>query len=250
MIPLNIQLKIISLSLGYGIFIYIIFHMFKKAIYCNKLFFRCINTFSFTVGLALFYFFLLEIMVDGIFHTYSLLVIFVTFYLCSLIANKIKKWYYDIGDSMAKRRRPMTKAAKTRLVVFGSLSIIVIIAFVFSFFKYSANLYQLTKEKEILKGDLLQLQEEADDLKIEITKLQDPEYLAKFARENYLYSKEGELIIKINDTQEVLNKTQTQIENNQSIIAISLGIVGLIFIYIILRTIFKKKSVEWIKCNL
>ena len=65
--------------------------MFKKAIYCNTLFFRCINTFSFTVGLALFYFFLLEIMVDGIFHTYSLLVIFVTFYLCSLIANKIKK---------------------------------------------------------------------------------------------------------------------------------------------------------------
>ena len=57
MIPLNIQLKIISLSLGYGIFIYIIFHMFKKAIYCNTLFFRCINTFSFTVGLALFYFF-------------------------------------------------------------------------------------------------------------------------------------------------------------------------------------------------
>ena len=47
--------------------------------------------------------------------------------------------------------------------------------------KYS----KLVSNKEILEKDLV--------------KLQDPDYVAKYAREKYLYSKEGELIIKIVD---------------------------------------------------
>lgn len=143
---------------------------------------------------------------------------------------------------MAKKRRPMTKAATARLLTFGSMCLIVIAVFLFSLINYSASLYKLTKEKERLETEYLVLQEEAEDLKIEITKLQDPEYLAKYARENYLYSKEGELIIKINDTKEMLDDTQTQIESNQSIITVSLIIIGLIFIYIFIRSIKKKKS--------
>ena len=136
----------------------------------------------------------------------------------------------------------MTKAATARLLTFGSMCLIVIAVFLFSLINYSASLYKLTKEKERLETEYLVLQEEAEDLKIEITKLQDPEYLAKYARENYLYSKEGELIIKINDTKEMLDDTQTQIESNQSIITVSLIIIGLIFIYIFIRSIKKKKS--------
>ena len=136
----------------------------------------------------------------------------------------------------------MTKAATARLLTFGSICLVVIATFLFSLINYSANLYKLTKEKEELETNYLELQEEADDLKIEITKLQDPEYLAKYARENYLYSKDGELIIKINDTQTSIKNTQTQIENNESIITVSIGIIGLIFIYIFIRSIKKKKS--------
>lgn len=245
MIPLKIQIQIIVFSIIYGIFLFIVFNMSKKVIYCQSVFLRCINTLSFTLLLALLYFFCLEILVDGIFHIYSLLVIYLSFYLCTFIANHIKKWYYDIGDDMAKRRRPMTQAAKTRLIVFGPLSLVAIFYFGFSLLKYSTNLYKLTKEKESLESQYLQLQEDADDLKNEITKLQDPEYLAKFARENYLYSKDGELIIKINETKEVLDDTQEEIENSQSIITISVSIIVLIFIYIIFRSIKKKKSDNW-----
>ena len=88
----------------------------------------------------------------------------------------------------------------------------------------------------------MSLQEEAEELKIEITKLHDPEYLAKFARENYLYSKEGELIIKIHETEDVLEETQQQIDNNRFAVMISFGILVLIFLYILLRSIIKKKS--------
>ena len=91
MIPLNIQLKIISFSFVYGIFLFLTFKLFRKAIYCNSIFFRCINTFSFTIGFALLYFFFLELLVDGIFHPYSLLVISMSYYSCMIIANKFKK---------------------------------------------------------------------------------------------------------------------------------------------------------------
>ena len=91
MIPLNIQLKIIVFSFAYGIFLFLFFKLVRKAIYCNSVMFRCINTFTFTVGLSLLYFFFLELLVDGIFHLYSLLVISMSFYLCMIIANKIKK---------------------------------------------------------------------------------------------------------------------------------------------------------------
>ena len=125
---------------------------------------------------------------------------------------------------MAKRRKPMTKAARSRLIVFGSLSIFLVIYFIFTLISYSVNLIQLTNEKKKLEEKYLTLQEEAEELKIEITKLHDPEYLAKFARENYLYSKEG------------------QIDNNRSIVVISFGILALIFLYIVLKSIIKKKS--------
>jgi cell division protein DivIC len=38
-----------------------------------------------------------------------------------------------------------------------------------------------------------------EELKDEINKLKDPEYMARYAREKYLYSKDGELIIRIPD---------------------------------------------------
>lgn len=40
---------------------------------------------------------------------------------------------------------------------------------------------------------------EEETLKDEINKLQDPEYMARYAREKYLYSKKNEIIIKIED---------------------------------------------------
>jgi cell division protein FtsB len=40
---------------------------------------------------------------------------------------------------------------------------------------------------------------EEENLKEEINRLQDPEYMAKYAREKYLYSKNGEIIIKIEE---------------------------------------------------
>ena len=45
------------------------------------------------------------------------------------------------------------------------------------------------------KYDLLK--EEEESLNVEITKLQDPDYISRYAREKYMYSKDGEVILRI-----------------------------------------------------
>ena len=50
-----------------------------------------------------------------------------------------------------------------------------------------------------LLKEMRQKLEDEEDLKDEINRLQDPEYMARYAREKYLYSKKDEIIIKIED---------------------------------------------------
>lgn len=48
-----------------------------------------------------------------------------------------------------------------------------------------------------LEKKLADLQEEEKELNSEIVKLQDTDYLARYAREKYFYSKDNEIIIRI-----------------------------------------------------
>lgn len=57
----------------------------------------------------------------------------------------------------------------------------------------------MKKEKEVLKNKVLVLQEEKKELENDILKLKDPEYIAKYVREKYYFSKDGELILKLDD---------------------------------------------------
>ena len=55
------------------------------------------------------------------------------------------------------------------------------------------------KEKKDLETKYSKLLSDKEVLETDVKKLQDPDYVAKYAREKYLYSKDGELIIKIVD---------------------------------------------------
>lgn len=59
------------------------------------------------------------------------------------------------------------------------------------------QIYRNRRETENLSKELDMLLEEEASLQSEVTKLQDNEYLARYAREKYLYSKQGELILRI-----------------------------------------------------
>ena len=61
---------------------------------------------------------------------------------------------------------------------------------------------QILKTKNQINNLKVTYNEKLDDeetLKDEINRLQDPEYMARYAREKYLYSKKDEIIIKIED---------------------------------------------------
>ena len=131
---------------------------------------------------------------------------------------------------MAKRRIP--KSSKKRLLFFGTFSVVIIGYFIFNLFYNTYRLYSLKKEEKKLNEDLTELKRESKILNAEIGKLKDPEYIAKYARENFSYSKEGEYIIKINNEEE--KKEEDNIEINLDYNYIIYGGVGLfiiIFIY-------------------
>ena len=56
---------------------------------------------------------------------------------------------------------------------------------------------KLTNQKNDLVVQINALKAKEEELETDINKLADPEYIAKYAREKYLYSRDGEFVIKL-----------------------------------------------------
>ena len=134
--------------------------------------------------------------------------------------------------------RVISKASKRRLSLFGTISVFLIVYFIFSLLYNVYTLYDLTNEKKELQKYYVELQEKTDELKSEIEKLKDDKYLADYAREHYLYSKIGEYIIqldKLEQTQDILNDISSDINKNYLMIGLGF-IIFMIFLYIIKKS--------------
>lgn len=68
-----------------------------------------------------------------------------------------------------------------------------------SIFETSIQIYAKEKEKREFSTMLKELKDKEEELSNTVTKLQNPDYVARYAREKYLYSKDGEIIIRIPD---------------------------------------------------
>ena len=133
---------------------------------------------------------------------------------------------------MAKK---VPKASKRRLVIFGPIALFIIIYFLFNIGVYGYKLLTLSQREAELKEKLISLQAEEQDLKIEIQKLKDPDYLARYAREHYLYSKDGEYIIKIEKNKEEIMEEKSFDQIYEYIIYGAGIVIVLVFVYIIIR---------------
>ena len=143
---------------------------------------------------------------------------------------------------MTKRR--ITKASKRRLTVFGTISLIAIVYFCVSLLYNGYAIYSLSNEKKQKENELVVLKEKAEDLKQDIEKLNDPQYLADYARENYLYSKEDEYILQIEEiveTTETIDSISTTINKNYLLLIFSI-IIFLMFIYIFVKSTKKTEK--------
>ena len=90
-----------------------------------------------------------------------------------------------------------TKKEKKRLFFISFIIVGLVFLIGFSVYKdfiiISNNKNQTTK----LTKEYENLLDEKKSLTSQVTKMQDPDYLARYAKEKYLYSKEDEVIIRI-----------------------------------------------------
>lgn len=103
---------------------------------------------------------------------------------------------------MTKKRKAYKKSnkkARIRIFLFFIIIGSVLGYLSYNFFSNLCKILEIKEEKRTLTNRLTSLRNEEDILNSDIKKLKDPEYVARYAREKYLYSKDGELIIRIPD---------------------------------------------------
>ncbi len=67
----------------------------------------------------------------------------------------------------------------------------------YTFLRDLNKIGQLYYDKDDLVKEKRELAEKEDAIQADISRLSDPSYIARYAREKYFYSKEGEIILRI-----------------------------------------------------
>ena len=99
-------------------------------------------------------------------------------------------------------RKKKRKASKSKIRVFMSFVVccFITVALGFNCYNTISKIQDMKKEKKNLENQLVVLEEEKETLETDIMKLEDPDYIAKYVREKYFYSKDGELILRLDQT--------------------------------------------------
>ena len=99
-------------------------------------------------------------------------------------------------------KRKVNKGAKRRLFLWFVIFVLLISYMSLTSFRYWKDIIKNKSETKVLNDEYNKLVADKKNLERDVVKLQDKDYVAKYAREKYLYSKDGELIIKIVDENE------------------------------------------------
>lgn len=94
-------------------------------------------------------------------------------------------------------KRKVSTKAKRRLCALSGLLVLVISFFVGTIFQDWVQIAQNKQQLLSLETKYEELLAEEESLNSEVTKLHDIDYVARYAREKYMYSLPNEIIIKI-----------------------------------------------------
>lgn len=137
--------------------------------------------------------------------------------------------------------RKTTAQVKRRLVLTVPITLAIILATTFTSVLELKKIRSYEKEKKELTLELEKLKEDAESLNLEINRLNSPEYIARYAREKFLYTKDGEKLIIVDE----LTKEQQIEESNKEIdylTYILIGVGSLLFITIVYIIVKKSKK--------
>ena len=90
-----------------------------------------------------------------------------------------------------------TRKEKKRLIFISLLIVSLLVVLVGSVSKDWTKIMENKKNINLLTSQYEKLLDEEAKLKSEVTKLQDSSYVARYAKEKYLYSSYGETIIRM-----------------------------------------------------
>lgn len=101
------------------------------------------------------------------------------------------------SSEKSKKKKKRTFKDCTRLFLFVPCCLLIIGAACTAIGNYWVQIAEKYREKELLEEKMLSLREKEEELKVDVEKLKDPDYIARYAREKYMYSKDGEIILRI-----------------------------------------------------
>ncbi len=101
---------------------------------------------------------------------------------------------------MAKvvKKRKMSIVAKIRVFFTVIIILVVVSTLGYNCVCNILKIIDMKNQKVNLQEKIVKLDEEKEELELDIRKLEDPDYIAKYVREKYLYSKDGEIILRLN----------------------------------------------------
>ena len=99
-------------------------------------------------------------------------------------------------------KKKALKQAKQRLLLEILVFLVLLVFLGFTMFKVWFQIIDNKNAIASLSEKYEKLLEEEKALKSDVNKLQDPDYVARYAREKYLYTKDGELIIRMPENEE------------------------------------------------
>lgn len=95
----------------------------------------------------------------------------------------------------------MTKKKKSkfrcRLFLIIPTCLLILVTITITVGSYWVQIVEKYKEIDSLEQELLVLKETEEELKVDVEKLEDPDYVARYAREKFMYSKDGEIILRL-----------------------------------------------------
>lgn len=98
--------------------------------------------------------------------------------------------------------KKITKKIKRRLTCLSCAILLLVGIIVANVFNDFCQILHNKNELTLLESEYNNLLHDGESLRSEITKLQDSDYVARYAREKYLYSLPDEVIIKLPDKKE------------------------------------------------
>lgn len=98
-----------------------------------------------------------------------------------------------MNKKVVKKLKP--KKNKARLVFLVPAASMLSLLMVISIGSYWVQIVNKYQEKKYLDKKMIELKEKEEALQVDVNKLQDPDYIARYAREKYGFSKNGEFIL-------------------------------------------------------